>query len=119
MIQSALEDVLNRHRSISPAPAPTDEHHQFQLRRQAPLPPFREPHEPHEYPLRERRIEPKLESVGLFDPPLYTYLPEPTTYKGKYPVYYDVFSFVDALRLSGEDVCNRWWKRCLRGPALI
>jgi hypothetical protein len=108
MIQSALEDVLNRRGSVSPTPAPADEHHQ--LYRQAPLPLFREPHEPrepHEYPynLRERRIEPKLEPVGLFDPPLYIYLPELTTYEGKYPVYHDVFSFVDALRLSGEDVC--------------
>jgi hypothetical protein len=100
MIQSALEDVLNRRGSVSPTPAPADEHHQ--LYRQAPLPLFREPYE---YPLRERRIEPKLESVGLFDPPLHTYPPELTTYEGKYPVYYDVFSFVDTLRLSGEDVC--------------
>jgi len=99
MIQSALEDVLNRRGSVSPTPAPIDER---QLRRQAPLPPFREPHE---YPFRERRIEPKLESVGLFDPPLHTYLPDSTTYEGKYPVYHDVFSFVDALRLSREDVC--------------
>jgi hypothetical protein len=98
IIQSALEDVLNRRGSVSPTPAPADEHHQ--LRRQPPFPPF------HEYPLRERRIEPKLESIGLFDPPLYIYLPELTTYEGKYPVYHDVFSFVDALRLSssGEDV---------------
>jgi len=104
MIQSALEDVLNRRGSVSPTPAPADEHQQ--LRRQPPLPPFHERYEAHEYPFRERRIEPKLESVGLFDPPLHTYLPEPTTYEGKYPVYHDVFSFVDALRLSGEDVCT-------------
>ncbi|KAH8744799.1 hypothetical protein F5882DRAFT_423495, partial [Hyaloscypha sp. PMI_1271] len=103
-------DVLNRRGS---------------LRRQAPLPLFHEPHEPHEpheYPQarREYRIEPKLESVGLFDPPLYTYLLDSTTYEGKYPVYHNVFSFVDALRLSGEDVCaNGWWKRCLRGSALV
>ena len=108
IIQSALEDVLNRRGSVSPTPAPADEQQPSLMpRRQPPLPPFHEPHEPHEYPytLRERRIEPKLESIGLFDPPLHTYLPESTGYEGKYPVYHDVFSFVNALCLSGEDVC--------------
>jgi hypothetical protein len=123
MIQSALEDVLNRRGSVSPTPAPADEQQPSLMpRRQPPLPPFHEPHEPHEYPytLRERRIEPKLETIGLFDPPLHTHLPDSTGYEGKFPVYHDVFSFVDALRLSGEDICtNGWWKRCLRGPALI
>jgi hypothetical protein len=124
MIQSALEEVINRRGSVSPTPAPAENHQS--TRRQPPLSPSHEPHESrefHEYPhtpFRERRIEPRLESIGLFDPPLYTYLPESTTYKGKYPIYHDVFSFIDALRSSGEDVCaNGWWKRCLRGPALI
>jgi len=56
----------------------------------------------------------------LFDPPPTTSLPEASTSTGKHTIYYDVFSFTDALRLWPErDVCKGlFWKRCLRGSAL-
>jgi hypothetical protein len=64
----------------------------------------------YEYPHFDRQIPPpppslpKLESTSLFKPPAHTYLPEPPTYEGKYLVYHDVFNFIDALRLSTENV---------------
>jgi hypothetical protein len=72
------------------------------------------------YPYFDRQLppSPKLENTGLFKLPTHTYLPEPPTYEGKYLVYHDVFHFIDALRLSTENVCiNRWWTHCLRGSA--
>ncbi|KAH8787776.1 hypothetical protein BGZ57DRAFT_126564 [Hyaloscypha finlandica] len=76
----------------------------------------------YEYPHFDRQLPPsppKLENVGLFKPPAHTYLPEPPTYEGKYLVYHDVFNFIDALRLSTENVCiNGWWTYCLRGSAM-
>jgi hypothetical protein len=78
----------------------------------------------YEYPHFDRQIPPpppsllKLKSTGLFKPPAHIYLPEPPTYEGKYPVYYDVFNFIDALRLSTKNVCiNGWWTHCLCGSA--
>jgi hypothetical protein len=62
----------------------------------------------YEYPYFDRQLPPsppKLENTGLFKPPAHIYLPEPPTYEGKYPVYYDVFHFIDALRLSTKNVC--------------
>jgi hypothetical protein len=57
MIQSALEDVLNRRGSVSPTPAPADEQQPSLMpRRQPPLPPFHEPHEPHEYPYNSKPL---------------------------------------------------------------
>jgi hypothetical protein len=64
----------------------------------------------YEYPHFDHQIPPpppslpKLESTGLFKPPAHTYLPEPPTYEGKYLVYYDVFNFIDTLRLSTKNV---------------
>jgi len=64
----------------------------------------------YEYPHFDRQIPPpppsppKLENIGLFKPPAHIYLPEPPTYEGKYLVYYDVFNFIDTLRLSTKNV---------------
>ena len=67
----------------------------------------------------DRRM-PRLEDIGLFDPPANTLLPaDAATSQGKYTLHHDVFSFTDTLKLYGEEVCKGlFWKSCLRGQAL-